>query len=77
MSHPRRRLASLLGLAACTIAMGCSTVPEKAPAARFAPSWIDAGTPAGTLGSEREIRYFIDERGAVWDDRGRKLEAPP
>jgi hypothetical protein len=35
------------------------------------------GTPAAAVALERETRYYTDEKGAVRDDRGRKMDAKP
>lgn len=58
---------------ASVVAAGC-----PAPGARIAPRthtpiWQDTGTPPSTIAHEREVRYYRDERGALWDDRGRKV----
>lgn len=61
----------LMTLAGVAIAAACSapgTLVER-PIAR-SPAWIDAGTPS--IAREREIRFYADEKGAVWDDRARK-----
>ncbi len=65
-----RALTILVGVAA----VGCSPEVRIAPA-RQAPIWHDNGTPPATVAHEREMRYYRDEAGAVWDDRGRKVGA--
>jgi hypothetical protein len=65
-------------VAACALVAGsCADPPARATSVARGPSWVDAGTPASTMHLEREIRYYIDEQGMVWDDRGRKLERAP
>jgi len=73
-----KTLASFLVALALTISAGvavtgCTPEVRIAPA-RHAPIWHDNGTPSATM-AEREVRYYRDEAGAVWDDRGRKVEA--
>jgi hypothetical protein len=67
------RLTTLAGVAIAAACSAPATLVER-PAAR-GPGWIDAGTPS--LAREREVRFYADEKGAVWDDRGRKHEAAP
>ena len=53
---------------------GCMDPPNRADAApALGPRWVDAGTPSAVV--EREVRYYKDEQGAIWDDRGKK-QAP-
>jgi len=67
----RARLGVML--AACAvIASGCQAPEVKVAPAPHPPSWVDAGTPASTVTLERELRYYIDEQGMIWDDRGKK-----
>jgi len=35
---------------------------------------MDAGTPATSTATGRETRYFRDENGILWDDRGKKRD---
>ena len=65
------RLTTLAGVAIAAACSAPATLVER-PAAR-GPGWIDAGTPS--LAREREVRFYADQKGAVWDDRGRKHEA--
>jgi hypothetical protein len=72
MKTPLLSLMALAGLfaAGCT-APGISVAPRT-----HAPAWHDTGTPpASVVVLEREVRYYRDETGAIWDDRGRKLGA--
>ena len=65
----RAPLGTMLAFCA-VIAGGCPAPAVKvAPAAR-ATSWVD--TPARSMDVEREVRYYTDEQGMVWDDRGKK-----
>ena len=66
-------MKSVLALiAAATVAAGCSTASVEAPPRDR--SWMDAGTPATSIKADRETRYFKDENGVLWDDRGKKRE---
>lgn len=61
-----------LTMLASVAAIGCT--PEvRFATAQHAPIWQDTGTPPATIAQEREVRYYRDEAGAVWDDRGRKV----
>jgi hypothetical protein len=63
----RAPLGTMLAFCA-VIAGGCPSPAVKvAPAARG--TWAD--TPARSMDVEREVRYYTDEQGMVWDDRGR------
>ena len=63
--------------AGAVLAGSCAEPAVRVAPVVLGPSWVDAGTPASTTHLEREIRYFVDERGMVWDDRGRKHERAP
>lgn len=65
-------LASVLGAVA---AGGCVTVAP--PATPLASIDKPREPPAATAGPEREVRYYRDESGALWDDRGRRVPTPP
>lgn len=73
----RRRVSLGTVAAVAVLAASCAESPVRVAPDALGPSWIDAGTPAGTLHMEREIRYYKDEQGMVWDDRGRKVERVP
>ena len=79
MSHPMKTRAFLgTMLAACAfVVSGCSSPAVKVAPREPEPSWVDAGTPASTVHMEREIRYYVDEQGMVWDDRGKKHGPAP
>lgn len=53
---------------------GCSSAPERValPVESAAP--MKARESAPSIALEREVRYYVDEQGALWDDRGRKLD---
>lgn len=61
-------------LAGLAVVAGCSSqasrVAAAAPAAR-------AHTPSDAVVTVRETRYYVDENGALWDDRGRKIDTVP
>jgi hypothetical protein len=61
-------------LACAVLATGCSwPIASADPPARAVR--LDMGLSGDAVPLEREIRYYRDEQGAVWDDRGRK-QAP-
>ena len=65
----RAPLGAMLAFCA-VIAGGCPAPAVKvAPSARGTP-WVD--TPSRSMDVEREVRYYTDEQGMVWDDRGKK-----
>ena len=67
----RRALACLAGFA---IAGGCASPPAGNEAARATVQARNvAETPLPAAPPAREARYYVDEQGMVWDDRGRKL----
>jgi hypothetical protein len=67
-------LRPILMLAGAALAAGCSSPSSRLD---LPPRWLDAGTPSTTVAVERVTRYYVDETGALWDDRGRKYEAAP
>jgi hypothetical protein len=64
---------SFLALAG-VVGAGCQASGSRIAPRIHTPIWQDTGTPPATI-AERAMRYYRDETGAVWDDRGRKLEA--
>jgi hypothetical protein len=62
-------VASVTAVAATTL-VGCASPPQSPVAAT--PPAVARATPSIAL--EREIRYYHDEQGAVWDDRGRRVD---
>jgi hypothetical protein len=66
----------LLAVAGVVVAAGCAWPTSRTDPAPRGPSWVDAGTPASNP-PERETRYYVDETGAVWDDRGVKQGPKP
>ena len=58
----------------CTIAACSAPMAVKRPA--FVPGWPDAGTPAATVAA-REVRFYRDDKGVMWDDTGRRYEPEP
>lgn len=64
-------LAGLAVVAGCSSQASRVAAPEPiAPAAR-------AHTPSEAVVTVRETRYYVDENGALWDDRGRKIDTVP
>ena len=61
-------------IATAALAAGCSS-----PTSRVAPAAprVEVRTPPPPLAEERVTRYYVDETGAVWDDRGRKVGVAP
>ena len=68
----------LLATMALAVAAACAAPELREAPPEPAPPWNDTGTPPATVGvQEREVRYYRDETGAIWDDRGRKVSAGP
>ena len=73
----------LLALAAIAVAAGCASPTSRLGDAAYKPtldpvrkqSWPDTGTTPTPHAMERETRYYVDEQGVRWDDRGRRLPA--
>jgi hypothetical protein len=63
----------LVSAVAATALPGCTSTPRVVTAPVEArPPAVARATPSIAL--EREIRYYRDEQGAVWDDRGRRVD---
>ena len=74
MKPMKALIATIVG--ASLAAAGCSSPNSRTDLPARDPGRLDTGTPAAqTIAMEREIRYYVDEKGVVWDDRGRKHEA--
>lgn len=75
----RPHVLLLAAFASAALAPGCAPVirADIAPAAPAVRGWKDAGTPKPSVELEREVRYYKDEKGEVWDDRGRRHPARP
>jgi hypothetical protein len=65
--------SALIALAAIAFAAGCSSPTTNADPPR-GRSWLDAGTPATSTVPGGDTRYFKDENGVLWDDRGKKRD---
>ena len=60
-------------LAATLLASACASPAHiEGP-----PRWRDAGTPPEAVAVLRVARYYVDDTGSAWDDRGPKVEAAP
>ena len=59
---------------AVLVLAGCAS-PPAAVVAVEPPA--QAPAPASKQSEEREVRYYRDASGALWDDRGRKVEPRP
>lgn len=70
-------LLSVLVAFGAAIVASCSTSATRLDDPVLKPGWPDVGTPAPSMALERQARYYVDEKGAVWDDRGRKQDATP
>jgi hypothetical protein len=70
-------LPSVLVALGAAIVASCSMSPTRLDAPALKPGWPDVGTPAPSMALEREARYYVDEKGVVWDDRGKKHDAAP
>jgi len=73
----KKPASALVEIAFTTFAVaaagGCSAPQVQFAPSRAVPIWKDTGTPPATIVMERETRYYRDETGAIWDDRGRKV----
>ena len=65
-----RRVSSAVALAAASAA--CTAPVTRVEPAVRAPA-VEASPAATTATPARTMRYYRDETGAYWDDRGRKL----
>ena len=69
----------MIAIAACVIGLllmaGCAAEPQRAEVPRrlWAPASAEPAT-APALRTQSEIRYYRDVEGALWNDRGRKLD---
>jgi hypothetical protein len=64
-----------ISLAAVVLIAACSSTPARVLAPDPVPSFAARSvTPAA---HEREVRYYTDSQGMLWDDRGRNLGRPP
>jgi hypothetical protein len=66
---------AVLATVACV--MGCSTTGADPGLAARAPSSVVLGMPAGSTAKEHETRYYADEKGILWDDRGHRKDEKP
>jgi hypothetical protein len=64
----------VLSTLAAAALLGCTSLPERIAAPPRAAAPQVAYQPAPAIALEREIRYYFDEQGDLWDDRGRRLE---
>ena len=62
-------LAGAAAVAGCSVPLGRFDSPARNPGTH------DVGTPPSWIAHERKPRYYIDERGIVWDDQGRRRDA--
>ena len=69
-----RRIAMSAVLAG--IIGGCAPTAERGDFPPRGPSRMVQGEAVPSLPLEREVRHYVDEQGAIWDDRGRKQERP-
>lgn len=70
-------MLALVAVAGCA-ATESRVNPHPSIGPVIAPAWKDTGTPPASIVTlEREVRYYKDETGAIWDDRGRKLGTAP
>jgi hypothetical protein len=61
---------------ALVVAGGCESTQTQ-PDRGHEPAWRDTGTPHQPVGVDRLARYYVDEDGTLWDQRGRKYEGEP
>lgn len=65
----------MLVAVAAILAAGCSMPLGRVAQPSHAPVRLEPTEPTA-VATEREIRYYRDEQGAIWDDRGRRQEPP-
>jgi hypothetical protein len=61
----------LIGVA---VAAGCSSPVSRVDLPRDR-AWFDTGTPASSLAPLRVTRFYVDDQGNRWDDRGTKHDS--
>ena len=61
--------AGVAAVSGCSVPLGRLDLPARNPGTH------DVGTPPSWIAQERKPRYYIDERGIVWDDQGRRRDA--
>ena len=61
-----RRIA--MGAVLAAIIGGCAPMAERGDFPPRAPNRMVGGTAAPSFALEREVRYYVDEQGATWDD---------
>ena len=66
---------ALITLAGAAAVAGCSVPLGRFDAPARNPGTHDVGTPPSWIAQERKPRYYMDERGIVWDDQGRRRDA--
>jgi hypothetical protein len=62
-------IAAIAALAACT-----APPPVRIATPSHEVARVVVTSP---VAAEREVRYFVDEQGMLWDDRGRNLGHRP
>ena len=67
-----RRFA--ISLAAAAVLTACSPTPARFLAPDATPT--RAAKAAGPVAAGREVRYYVDSQGMLWDDRGTNLGRP-
>jgi hypothetical protein len=73
----------LLALAVIAVAAGCASPASRLGDPAYKPtleplrkqSWPDTGTTTTPHAMERETRYYVEEQGIRWDDRGTRQPA--
>jgi hypothetical protein len=68
-----RYIAPAVFAASCALA-ACSTSPAAGPKSGLVPGWPDTGTPPATIAA-RDVRFYRDEQGVLWDDTSKRHEA--
>ena len=66
--------SAVVALAAAVLAAGCTSPTSSTESLPRGRSWLDAGTPTISSVAGRETRYFKDENGVLWDERGKKRD---
>lgn len=73
MRHFPAASTFVLAAAASILAAGCSLPLGRVAQPSHAPARLEPTEPS-SVAMERETRYYRDDQGAIWDDRGRKQE---
>ena len=70
------KILSLSAMAlAGIVAAGCPAPETRTGPRNQAPAWKDTGTPSNSVVTvDPAIRYYRDSTGALWNDRGKRVD---